>query len=114
MFLNEILKRNSSTVTEGGNLAVGGHEAQQINLQVTNRSYIVPVLNDLLAAINNAFAKKYKSPLWNPELIKNQRFLSGSSLHFFNVRGIPDEVFVQKKPKVGDIDTMVPKEKNQS
>jgi len=106
MLLTEFFK----IVNEGGNLAVGGQEAEQINLKVTNRSYIVPILNDLLSGINSAFNKKYKKPLWNPELIQNQRFLSGSSLHFFNVRGIPDEVFVQKKPKVGDIDTMVPRE----
>jgi hypothetical protein len=32
-------------------------------------------------------------------------------LHFFNVKGISDEVFTEKKPTVGDIDTMVDKTK---
>lgn len=97
-------------VQEGGNLSIHGHDAEQINLKVTQRNYIVPILNQLLLAINTDFTKQYHVPLWNPELLKSQKFLSGSSLHFFNVKGIPDEQFVIKKPKVGDIDTMVPKE----
>ena len=109
MLLTEFFK----IVKEGGNLAVGGHEAEQINLKVTNRSYIVPILNKLLSAINSEFSKKYKQPLWSPELLQKQTFLSGSSLHFFNVKGIPDEQFIAKKPKVGDIDTMVPREREQ-
>ena len=104
----EFLK--STPISEGGNLAIGGKEAEQINLKVTNRSYIVPILNNLLNSINTAFAGQYKTPLWSPALLKSQKFLSGSSLHFFNVSGIPDEQFVAKKPKVGDIDTMVSKE----
>ena len=108
-------------VLEGGNLTAdpdkgwigdpGAGSAQQINLQVTNRSVIVPILNDLLAGINSTYQAQYKQPLWDPKLLKSQKFLSGSSLHFFNVKGIPDKVFVEKKPKVGDIDTMVAKEK---
>jgi hypothetical protein len=47
----------------------------------------------------------------NPELLNSGEFLSCSSLHFFNVKGISDEDFVAKKPKVGDIDTQVPKDK---
>ncbi len=98
-------------LTEGGNLQLpGGHEAQQIDLKVTNRAIIVPILNQVLNAINSDFAKKYKKPLWSPELLQSGEFLSGSSLHFFNVKGIPDEQFVVKKPKVGDIDTQVDKE----
>ena len=117
---SENLKKNN-TVMEGGNLSAGSDKgwhgdpgagaAQQINLQVTNRSVIVPILNDLLANINSAYQAQYQQPLWDPKLLKSQKFLSGSSLHFFNVKGIPDKVFVEKKPKVGDIDTMVDKEK---
>ena len=97
-------------VSEGGNLELPGQgKAQDINLKVQNRSVMVGILNNLLHAINNTYAKQFKTPLWNPKLIQSQQFLSGSSLHFFNVKGIPDEVFVNKKPKVGDIDTMVDK-----
>ena len=106
MLLNEFFR----IVKEGGNLSVGGQEADQINLKVTSRGIMVPILNDLLLTINNLFAKNYQTSLWSPELLKSQKFLSGSSLHFFNVQGIPDEQFIAKKPKVGDIDTMVAKE----
>jgi len=108
------------SLNEGGNLGAGqpgwqgrpeAGAAQQINLQVTNRNVIVPVLNNLLNAISTAYTGQYKEPLWDPKLLKSQKFLSGSSLHFFNVKGIPDKTFVEKKPKVGDIDTMVNKEK---
>jgi hypothetical protein len=121
MKLIDFMAPSKRLVLEGGNLAadpdkgwIGDPEAgaaQQINLQVTNRSVIVPILNDLLASINTAYQAQYKQPLWDPKLLKSQKFLSGSSLHFFNVKGIPDKVFVEKKPKVGDIDTMVDKEK---
>jgi hypothetical protein len=105
----ELLKLKA--IAEGGNLAIGQHQADQINLQVTNRSVIVPVLNNVLNAINSGYAKSYKEPLWDPALLKSGEFLSGSSLHFFNVKGIPDETFVAKKPKVGDIDTQVDRDK---
>ena len=111
MNLFEMFRPNRSTLLEGGNIAIGQHQAQQINLQVTNRGYIVPILNKLLADISKAYSAQFKEPLWDPKLLKSQEFLSGSSLHFFNVKGIPDATFVAKKPKVGDIDTMVAKEK---
>lgn len=113
MKLLELFRNISKPVlTEGGNLQLpGGEQAQQIDLKVTNRKIIVPILNQLLQAINADFEKKYKEPLWNPELLSSGKFLSGSSLHFFNVNGISDEDFVAKKPKVGDIDTQVPKDK---
>jgi hypothetical protein len=120
MKLLDFIRPRNTLLSEGGNLAAGqpgwkgdpdAGAAQQINLQVTNRSVIVPILNDLLAGINAAYQAQYQQPLWHPKLLKSQKFLSGSSLHFFNVKGIPDKVFVEKKPKVGDIDTMVDKEK---
>jgi len=110
MKIDQIIVENRRRLVEGGNLSVRGHEAQHLDLKVTDRSYIVPILNNLLASIDAAFAKQFKKPLWNPELLKSGEFLSGSSLHFFNVKGIPDETFVSKKPTVGDMDTMVNKE----
>jgi hypothetical protein len=94
---------------EGGNLAIGGDEAQQIDLKVHNRSYIVPILDNLLQSINNAYTQAYGGPLWNPKVLKSRKYLSGSSLHFFNT-DIPDDEFVRVKPKVGDIDTQVNKD----
>jgi hypothetical protein len=108
--ISQIIVENRKRLVEGGNLAIRGYEAQHLDLKVTNRGYIVPILNNLLASIDAAFAKQFKKPLWSPELLKSGEFLSGSSLHFFNVQGIPDETFVSKKPTVGDMDTMVNKE----
>jgi hypothetical protein len=105
------LLESRKRLLEGGNLSVGSHEAQHLDLKVTNRNYMVPKLNELLSAINQAYAKMYKKPLWNPKVLASGEFLSGSSLHFFNVKGISDETFVAKKPTVGDIDTMVDKTK---
>ena len=105
------LLESRKRLLEGGNLSIGSHEAQHLDLKVTNRNYMVPKLNELLNAINVAYSKAFKEPLWSPKLLASGEFLSGSSLHFFNVKGIPDETFVAKKPTVGDIDTMVDKTK---
>ena len=83
-------------LSEGGNLSINGHEAQHLDLKVTNRNYMVPKLNDLLNAINLAYNKAFKQPLWSPKLLASGEFLSGSSLHFFNVKGIDDETFITK------------------
>jgi hypothetical protein len=96
---------------EGGNLSLDGHEAEQINLLVHKRSFMVPLLNTLLLSIDKAYRQHAGSNLWEPTLLKNRTFLSGSSLHFFNDVNISDETFTKVKPKVGDIDTMVDKEK---
>ena len=111
MKIAHIITEGRKRLVEGGNLSVNGHEAQHLDLKVTDRNFIVPVLNNLLLAINQGFKKQYKQDLWSPALLKSQEFLSGSSLHFFNVKGIPDETFVSKKPTVGDMDTMVDKTK---
>lgn len=97
----------------GGNVSIKGHNAQQLDLKVTNREQIVPILHSLLISINIAFTKTFNTPLWSAALLKNQTFLSGSSLHFFNTKGIPTQTFTAKKPTVGDMDTMVDKTKEQ-
>lgn len=110
MFLFELFKK---TLSEGGNLQLPtGESAESIDLLKHNRSYLVSILSDLFVSINKSFAQQYKTSLWKPELLKNniRDFMSGSSEHFFNIKDIPDDVFVTKKPKVGDIDTQVNKE----
>ena len=109
-------------ISEGGNLAShkdtgepmpswqgipGQHQAQELDLRVHERSYVVGVLSDLLHAINNLFAQQYKEPLWHENSVQAQKFLSGSSVRFFDKK-IPDEEFVRVKPTVGDIDTQAP------
>jgi hypothetical protein len=112
MLLNHLFEKinqsKTKNLSEGGNIELpSGERAQNIDLKVTQRSYIVPILDNLLVSINSSFSKQFKKPLWNPKLLQSKEFLSGSSIHFFNVKGISDETFVAKKPKVGDIDTQV-------
>lgn len=95
----------------GGNLAVQGFQAQHLDLNKTPRGQLVSVLNKLFYAIDGKFNKLFGSPLWNGDLLRSQEFLSGSSLQFFNIKKIPDEIFTRHKPSVGDIDTMVAREK---
>jgi len=103
MILREFFRRK---LVEGGNLEVDGAQAQQIDLKVHNRAYIVPILSQLLNSINAEYQQSVGGPLWNPKVLKSRKYLSGSSLHFFNT-DLPDEEFERVKPKVGDIDTQV-------
>jgi hypothetical protein len=105
---------NKFKLFEGGNLAIGPHQAQSIDLTAVERNTIIPKLNQLLLSIDNLYNQTYGEPLWGKKLLSTGGFLSGSSLHFFNVKGISDEKFVSKKPTVGDIDTMVDKNKEQN
>ena len=106
MILREFFKR---TLTEGGNLEIDGTQAQHIDLKVHNRAYITPILNSLLHSINNGFEQSAGGPLWSAKVLKSRKYLSGSSLHFFDTN-IPDDEFERVKPKVGDIDTQVNKD----
>jgi len=85
----------------------GQHQAQELDLNVHNRTYVVGVVSDLLHKINDVFAKQYKEPLWHENSVQAQKFLSGSTAKFFDKK-ISDEEFVRVKPKVGDIDTQAP------
>lgn len=119
MILRDIFKKQ---INEGGNLAShkddgapmpgwqgipGQHQAQELDLNVHNRSYVVQVLSDLLHKINDTFTRQYKEPLWHENSVEAQKFLSGSTAKFFDKK-ISDEEFVRVKPKVGDIDTQAP------
>jgi len=114
MFLAEMFKRK---LVEGGNLALDNpndpespYQADEIDLKVHNRTFMVGLLDKLLHDINTAFYSQTKKPLWNPQLLQSKEFLGGSSLHFFNTKGISDKEFAKNKPKVGDIDTQCNKE----
>ena len=97
------------SIMEGGNLSIGDKKADEIDLKVQNRSFMVKLLDKLLGDINNAFKAQHNVPMFSPELLKSKKFLGGSSLHFFNTDGISDEEFAKHKPKVGDIDTQLDK-----
>jgi len=103
MYIAEMFKK--PLIQEGGNVEIDGNRAQDIDLQVHNRTHLVGIFDKLLHSIANTFYSVYKEHLWSPELLNNKEFLSGSSVHFFNTKGISDDEFVRVKPKVGDIDT---------
>ena len=114
MFLTELFHKK---LNEGGNLSLDNpndpdnpYQADEIDLAVHKRGYIVPILDKLLNDINSAFYSQTKKPIWNPQLLQSKEFLGGSSLHFFNTTGISDKEFTKYKPKVGDIDTQCNKE----
>ena len=111
MLLNELFafRKQAQYLYEGGNLSIGDKKADEIDLKVHNRTYMVGLLDKLLNDIDRAFKARTKTPMWSPELLKSKQFLGGSSLHFFNTKGISDEEFVKNKPKVGDIDTQIDK-----
>ena len=124
MLLNELFafRKQSQYLYEGGNQSShkddgtpmpgwqgipGRHQAQELDLRVHDRSYVVEVLSELLHDINDLFAKQYNEPLWHENSVQAQKFLSGSTAKFFDKK-ISDEEFVRVKPKVGDIDTQAP------
>jgi hypothetical protein len=111
VLLNELFafRKQSQYLYEGGNLSIGDKKADEIDLKVHNRTYMVGLLDKLLNDIDRAFKARTKTPMWSPELLKSKQFLGGSSLHFFDTKGISDEEFVKNKPKVGDIDTQIDK-----
>ena len=119
MLLRELFSlRTKPILKEGGNLssnspgwqgAPGEHEADELNLQVHNRTYVVDILNKLMHDINTLFHASYNKTIWPAKALASRKFLSGSSFHFFD-KNIPDEDFVRLKPKVGDIDTQCPEE----
>lgn len=93
-------------LTEGGNVQIGDVSAERIDLKKYNRDWIVERLFRTLRVINLSFQKDFGLALWNPELFKSKRFLSGSAFHFFD-KTIATKEFVKYKNTVGDIDTQV-------
>jgi hypothetical protein len=117
VILNELFRNPKLALSEGGNLELPNpddpttpYQADEIDLKVHNRTFMVGLLDKLLHDVNAAFYGQYKKPIWNPALLQSKEFLGGSSLHFFNTTGITDKEFAKHKPKVGDIDTQCNKE----
>ena len=93
---------------EGGNVTIDGTEAERIDLTKHDRAGITRKIWAALAAVNAAFRKQHKKPIWSDALLKSRKFLSGSAFHFFS-DSISDSTFVKHKKSVGDIDTQVDK-----
>jgi hypothetical protein len=120
MLLNQIFF-NKKIVAEGGNLSSqspgwqgvpGDHEAEEIDLKIHDRDFMVDQIRALLQAQNESFAQAYGRPIWDQKLLDGNKMFSGSSLHFFDVKGVSTQDFLNKlkKTKVGDIDTQVDQE----
>jgi len=102
------MKSFKQFLLEGGNVQIGDHEAERIDLNKIKRDDILPKITAVLDSINQSFKKHYKIPLWSGELFASKKFLSGSAFHFFNTN-IPTQEFKTYKNTVGDIDTKVDK-----
>ena len=63
MLLNELFafRKQSQYLYEGGNLSIGDKKADEIDLKVHNRTYMVGLLDKLLTDIDNAFKAKTKT-----------------------------------------------------
>ena len=117
MNLNELFKNSKKVIAEGGNVSsqspgwqgAADQEAEEIDLKIHNRDYMVGQLQELLAAQNESFKAAYGKYIWEPKLLNSGKMFSGSSLQFFDVKGVNTQDFLNKlkKTKVGDIDTQI-------
>jgi RNA polymerase sigma factor (sigma-70 family) len=111
------LIRNKKVLSEGGNVSsqspgwqgAADQEAEEIDLKIHNRDHMVNQLRTLLAAQNESFKAAYGKYIWDPKLLDSGKMFSGSSLQFFDVKGVNTQDFLNKlkKTKVGDIDTQI-------
>jgi hypothetical protein len=111
------LIRNKKVLAEGGNVSstspgwqgAADQEAEEIDLKIHNRDHMVAQLKELLAAQNESFKAAYGKYIWDPKLLNSGKMFSGSSLQFFDVKGVNTQDFLNKlkKTKVGDIDTQI-------
>lgn len=86
-------------------------QARKIKLKIFNRGQLVEEFKRMFVKLNDEFFRKYEEPIWEDfSIILDGSAFNGSSDAFFN-NDITDEEFVKYKPKVGDIDVTVPKEK---
>jgi hypothetical protein len=117
MKLLELFASSKKSVNEGGNVSsqspgwqgAADQEAEEIDLKIHDRDFMVGQLRSLLAAQNESFKQAYGKYIWDPKLLKSGKMFSGSSLQFFDVEGVNTQDFLNKlkKQKVGDIDTQI-------
>lgn len=115
--VNEARVLRSTFIMEGGNVSSSSpgwqgeadQEAEEIDLKIHDREFMVGQLQTLLAAQNESFKATYGRYIWDPKLLKSGKMFSGSSLTLFDVKGVSTQDFMNKlkKDKVGDIDTQV-------
>lgn len=120
MLLREFFKLTSNALGEGGNVSsqspgwqgAPDQEAEEIDLKIHNRDFMVAQLMKLLTAQNEDFKSVYGRYIWEPSLLASGQMFSGSSLTFFDIKSVSTDDFMNKlqKQKVGDIDTQVDQE----
>jgi len=93
-------------ILEGGNAQIEGHSSDSINLARHDRKKITKAIFNSLKKISEEFESFFGMPLWSKDLIISKKFMSGSTVHFFDTN-ISDQEFLRKKSRVGDIDVMV-------
>lgn len=112
-----MFRQGKKVVAEGGNVSsqspgwqgAADQEAEEIDLKIHDRDFMVGQLRTLLAAQNESFKAAYGKYIWDPKLLASGQMFSGSSLQFFDVKGVNTQDFINKlkKTKVGDIDTQI-------
>ena len=102
MILNELF-RPKKLVVEGGNVSSqspgwqgipGDHKAEEIDLKLHDRDYMVDQIRELLKAQNESFAATYGRVIWDPKILDSNQMFSGSSLTFFDVKGVSTQDFL--------------------
>lgn len=117
MILREFFNNPKDIVLEGGNVSsqspgwqgLPDQKAEEIDLKIHDREFMIGQLRTLLAAQNESFKASYGRYIWDPKLLNSGQMFSGSSLQFFDIKRINTADFMNKlkKVKVGDIDTQV-------
>ncbi len=117
MLLREFFIQQKNNLLEGGNVSskspgwqgLPDEKADEIDLKLHNRDFMIDKLRTLLTAQNKHFKSMYGKYIWDPELLQSKKMFSGSSLQFFDIEGINTQDFMNKlkKTKVGDIDTQI-------
>lgn len=95
-----------SLLVEGGNVQIGKHSAQHIDLEDHDRDIVSDQVMKGLVEINQAFKEDTGLYIWKPSILKDGKIFSGSTKHFFDDR-ISTKKFLKHKQTVGDIDLMV-------
>jgi len=92
---------------EGGNVQVGGVQADQIRASKVERTAIVKEVISNLLILSSQFEQKFGRKIWKDDsYVTSGSVFSGSSKHFVDL-GISDELYGANKPNTGDIDVQV-------
>lgn len=115
-FIRHVLQENND-LDEGGNVQVGGRQADKIEIARVHRDRFVKDLRLLFRNLDQRYSQftaalGEEQHLYRPDVI--EKILSGvgfggSSAVFFDLES-NDELFATKKKKLGDIDVYIPRE----